>query len=405
MNILFIHEKNWLTKSVFELHSIPEILSLKGHNLYAVDYPEDWTKKDLFDLGTLKPYVVDIQRVYKDAKVKLIRPGFIKIPGISRASATLTHYIEIKEIIKKENIEAIILYSVPTNGLQATYLAKKYNIPIIFRSIDILHELVPYSFLRFPTYILEKIVYSRVDKIIAITYDLIEYCKKLSNNKTEIELVPLGVDTRFFYPKNPSPSIRKKWNITKNDKVILYLGRLYTFSGIDRLILKFPHILSEVPEAKFLIVGRGELLEKIKDLIKSTRLEDKVIVTGQQPYLLVPDFINLADICINPFKIFDMTNKIVPTKIYQYLSCGKPVVSSNLRGTKRMLPPYQSGVVYEDNIDSLVNKIIDLLKNQNKLKELSKNGLKFIRGKHSNEIVAEKIEGIIETLKKKKEKI
>ncbi|RLB75357.1 MAG: hypothetical protein DRH15_14210 [Deltaproteobacteria bacterium] len=268
-----------------------------------------------------------------------------------------------------------------------------------------LHELVPYSFLRFPTYILEKIVYSRVDKIIAITYDLIEYCKKLSNNKTEIELVPLGVDTQFFYPKNPSSSIRKKWNITKNDKVILYLGRLYTFSGIDRLILKFPHILSEVPEAKFLIVGRGELLEKIKDLIKSTRLEDKVIVTGQQPYLLVPDFINLADICINPFKIFDMTNKIVPTKIYQYLSCGKPVVSSNLRGTKRMLPPYQSGVVYEDNIDSLVNKIIDLLKNQNKLKELSKNGLKFIRGKHSNEIVAEKIEGIIETLKKKKEKI
>jgi len=405
MNILFIHEKNWLTKSVFELHSIPEILSVKGHNLYAIDYPEDWCKKSLFDLGTLKPYVVDVQRVYKDAKVKLVRPGFIKIPGISRASAALTHYIEIKEIIKKENIEAIILYSVPTNGLQATHLAKKYNIPIIFRSIDILHELVPYNFLRFPTYILEKIVYSRVDKIIAITYDLIEYCKKLSNNKTRIELVPLGVDTQFFYPRNPSFSIRKKWNITKNDKIILYLGRLYAFSGVDNLILKFHKILDQIPEAKFLIVGKGELLEKIKYLTKNMKLENKVIITGQQSYELVPDFINLANICVNPFKIFGMTNKIVPTKIYQYLSCGKPVISSDLRGTKKMLPPYQSGVIYESNIDSIVNKIIGLLKNEDKLKELSKNGLEFIRGKYSNEIVAEKIEDILKALKREKEKI
>ena len=53
---------------------------------------------------------------------------------------------KIAKTIREKNIDAIVLYSVPTNGLQTLRLAKKFNIPVIFRSIDILNQLVARGF-------------------------------------------------------------------------------------------------------------------------------------------------------------------------------------------------------------------------------------------------------------------
>ena len=54
MNILFIHEVDWVTKVVFDIHSLAEALSLLGHQVFAIDYENTWSKKSLFDLGSLK---------------------------------------------------------------------------------------------------------------------------------------------------------------------------------------------------------------------------------------------------------------------------------------------------------------------------------------------------------------
>ncbi len=42
MNILFVHEVDWLEKVVFEVHNMAELMSLAGHTVYAVDYPDAW---------------------------------------------------------------------------------------------------------------------------------------------------------------------------------------------------------------------------------------------------------------------------------------------------------------------------------------------------------------------------
>ena len=53
-----------------------------------------------------------------DGSITLIRPGFIKAPFLDRASAFLTHYVAIERAIKNNEIDVIVLYSVPTNGYQ-----------------------------------------------------------------------------------------------------------------------------------------------------------------------------------------------------------------------------------------------------------------------------------------------
>lgn len=381
MNLLFVHEVDWLKKVVFELHHLAEKLSLKGHNVFAVDYSNEWKKENWFDMGTLSSKkIINVNRAFKDARVTLIRPGFIKLPGISRISAHFTHYRVIKRIIDTESIDAIILYSAPTNGIQTLKLAHKKGIPVLFRSIDILHQMVHYSyysFLRYPTLFIERIVYSEADLILTLTPKLAEYALKMGATRDLIKLVPHGVDTKIFYPREDE-GLKEKYGLDRTDKIILFLGTLSTFSGMDSFVKEFPKILKEIPETKLIIVGGGPIFERIRRLIRRLKISNNVILTGFQPHHLVPEYINLADICINPFHINEATKYILPNKITQYLACAKPVIATKLPGMSFWFQNKNYGVVYEENIMKMVQKIVFLLKNLDIAKEIGQKGFRYI---------------------------
>ncbi|GAI06769.1 unnamed protein product, partial [marine sediment metagenome] len=113
---------------------------------------------------------------------------------------------------------------------------------------------------------------------------------------------------------------------------------------------QMPSILEEIPEAKLLIVGGGELSEKLERIVVDRALKDKVILTGFQPYEKVPAYINIADICINPFQLNRITKDVLPSKILQYLACGKPVIASLLPGLASIIPDESCGIKYSKDM-------------------------------------------------------
>ncbi|MEX1052139.1 MAG: hypothetical protein WEC83_01990, partial [Patescibacteria group bacterium] len=146
MNLLFIHETEYIEKVIFEYQIVPEILASRGHNVYVVDFPSNWKKNSWFDLGTLRTkYLTGVKRANKKAGVTLIRPGFLKIPGISRLMAAIAYWWIIPAALKRYRIDCVVLYSVPTNGLPTVFWAKRLGVPVFFRLFDVLHQLVPNS--------------------------------------------------------------------------------------------------------------------------------------------------------------------------------------------------------------------------------------------------------------------
>ena len=170
MNILFIVEVDWEKTYVLDVHNLSESLSILGHNVFIIDFPRKQPKKGRFGFGSLR--TEELRNVAGRANAKssltVIRPGFIRIPIVELASALVTHYLAIETVIRRYGIDAIVLYSVSTNGVQTIRLAKKYGIPVVFRCLDRLHELVPYpyGFLSPVTFSLERWVYRHVDKIL-----------------------------------------------------------------------------------------------------------------------------------------------------------------------------------------------------------------------------------------------
>src|SRR4030067_1686198 len=91
MNILFVHEVDWLKKVVFEIHNLAECLSVLGHKVYAIDYENTWRRDGFLKLLSFRTTEVGgVSRAVPGASVDLRRPGFIRISGLSRLSAGLT---------------------------------------------------------------------------------------------------------------------------------------------------------------------------------------------------------------------------------------------------------------------------------------------------------------------------
>lgn len=339
MNILFVHEVGYEDKVVYEYQIVPELLSSWGNNVYVIDYPDKWKKKNFFDFGSLRSSCQsNIKKAGKEKGITLYHPGFIKIPGVSRITAFFSYFFLIRKVILENKIEKIILYSVPTNGLQTLWWAKYYRIPVSCRLLDVMHEMVPNKLLSPITYLLEKIIYRSADEILALTEKMRRYAVNMGGRNKACRFVPTGADADLFYFQNKDERLMKEFGLTKNDRILLFLGTLFNFSGLDKIIAEMPKYLTKMPKLKLLIVGSGEQFEKLSLMVKELKLEKSVLLPGFQDYRLVPKIINLADICLCPFEINKVTDKIFPSKIYQYLACGKPVIASRLEGCLEIFP-------------------------------------------------------------------
>ena len=205
---------------------------------------------------------------------------------------------------------------------------------------------------------------------------------------------------KIFKPMIKDQQLAHDLGISDNDKVILFVGTIYEFSGLENIIQNFEIIKSKAKDVKFLIIGGGENFEKIKSLVDQKKLDSNVILTNFKPQHEIPKFISLADVCINPFEINKITDSIIPIKIFEYLACGKPVLSTPLKGTMVLLSKEDFGIIYSP-YDSFVENLSDLLVNTEKLEELGNKGLDYVIKNHDWNILADsllkKFESMIST--------
>jgi glycosyltransferase involved in cell wall biosynthesis len=398
MKILVVHEVNYLEKIIYEYQILPEILSMLGHEVTIVDYDETWAtgsaKHRTFDLKT-KIYA-GAHRAYPAASVTVRRPGMIRLPLLARISGGLTNGLEVWRVLRQKKPAVILLYGLPTVGLQSVMSGRWYDVPVVFRSIDVLNQLAPRS-LAAATKLLEGIVYRSVAGIIALTPRLQQHVAAYGVPDERIRLLPCGVDTALFSPGIKDPSLLSRWNIGPADPVILFMGTIYRFSGLDRVIADFQRVLDRHPQTKLLVVGWGEDEQRLKRLVIEHRVSTNVIFTGLQPYQLLPDIIRSSDICINPFELNAITRDILPNKVFQYLACGKPLVATRLPGTEPFLPGEEEGVVYTSQ-DQVADRLLQLLDDPDRRRRLGSNAASAVQQKYDWRKIAQQMVDLIHEL-------
>jgi len=371
MNILIIHEVDWIKKVTFEIHHLSELFSLKGHNVYAIDVPDPGK---ISINSNFKEDIENFHRIYEKSSVKIFRTPIIPIKGLSRISAYFTSYRFIKKILKDNDIDIVLLYSIVTNAKATIKACKKSNIPIINRTFDVIHDLIDEKYLKNIVLKLEKSVYPEFDKVIANTPFMKQWSADMGAKN--ITIIPQGVDTNIMKPVSKDLELQKNLNISNNDRVVMYLGSIHSISGLPKILNSIPNIIKQIPNFKLLIVGGGAHLKNLKNISKKLKIENFIIFTDYVPYLEIPKYCSLAEFCINPFEITEMTKKLSPVKIFDLLACGKPILATPLDGLMYDFPKESDILIYAD-LKDFESQII-LLLNSKILEDFGKKGRKFV---------------------------
>ena len=388
MNILIIHEIDWINKVLFEPHHLSELFSKSGHNVFVIDCPD--TENKNISSGLKTNIIYNYSRIYDDASITLIRPPSILIKGINRISHFLSCKKIIKQTIVKNKIDIILLYGSITNGIQTIEIAKELQIPIVYRLLDISHGLVKIPLVKSLAKKYERQVLSKSTNILATTPDLSRYAIEMGAKTESVESFPLGINIEDFKPLKKDMIFAKSLGISNEDNVIIFIGTIYPFCGLMELVSDFDKIEEETPHTKLLIVGGGPSFNELQKFVIQKGLESKVILTNFQPQKELPKYISLADICINPFQINYVTNRVLPTKILEYFACGKPVLSTPLAGTKELLPDEKYGILYSSS-ENFTKTLSSLLLNKDRLEKLGIQAYEYAQKNHDWKILSNQL--------------
>jgi glycosyltransferase involved in cell wall biosynthesis len=331
VKILFIHEVNYRSKVVFEMHEFPELLAARGHEVTFYHFPEGehTVSPNSWAIRTAVTHIPG--RAHPDQRIRLITPPHVGGRPTERVLAPVLNAPSLWHLITSGKFDAIVSYSVPTTGWQAVYFAKRANVPFLFRAIDISHSLRK---TRFGPLIkrAERYVYEHADLVSANNPALLAYCREngAPDDRLVINLPPL--DTEHFSPGPKNPELLRRLGIAESDKVILFMGTLFRFAGLADVMKTLRPSLKTRRDLRLVILGDGEDREHLHALRASLDLQNEVVFTGRIEYEDLPEYLRLADVAINPFEHSLTTDCALPHKVLQYLAVGIPTVSTDLAG-------------------------------------------------------------------------
>ena len=243
----------------------------------------------------------------------------------------------------------------------------------------------------------EKMAAGYSDRIVSVTSQIASYLMAHFNcQPSKIEIIGNGVNTKKFYPIQDEVlllNLRKRLGIPYKDIVILFVGNLAPWQGMEYIIQIAPLLIKEVENIRFLIIGDGILKDEFKKKVNALGISAHFIFTGMVDYEQIPLYINIADVCVLPKR--RLKSGYSPLKLYEYMACGKPVVSSRVEGLEFIEDEGVGRLVDPEDMESFEEAISDLLKNFQKREDMGRKGLQIANKRFNWDSKVAKIEKIL----------
>jgi len=181
----------------------------------------------------------------------------------------------------------------------------------------------------------------------------------------KVQVAYNGIDLEMF--KNPfRPEItRKNFNLSEDDFVVVYTGRIEPVKGVKELLKAFS-LLFDYKKIKLLIIGGGngnkndgDFFLEMKEL--ASLMPEKVVFAGFQSYEDIPSILNLCDIVIVP----SIWEDPFPTTVLESLAAGLPLIVTRSGGIPEAVDE-KCAIILEINSElvySLAESILLLYKN------------------------------------------
>jgi glycosyltransferase involved in cell wall biosynthesis len=160
------------------------------------------------------------------------------------------------------------------------------------------------------------------------------------------------------YPVSGRNRLRESLPIAEDKKIVLYTGMLAAGRKIEDIIQSMSLL-----DSRFVLVLIGPTFKgydkKLVDLVANLRLQDRVIFHPEIPNVEMLDYINSGDIGLVFYENTNLNNYwCASNKLYEFIFCGKPVITNNYPGLKEVVEKNQLGACLSDSTPELIANAI-----------------------------------------------
>lgn len=314
----------------------------------------------------------------KMASSSLTSKLFLSEASISRMVDSLKNGIRH---IQDENKFDVIHAVQPIAGLAAAKVAREYDIPLVVDLHNIWpEEVVTHGFIKRDDEIfnrlrgIEQEIFNSADAITVVSDFMKSYMMENYSVSNKITVVP---------PAGQILDLPKE----QSEKNVVYAGMVNFREHVDLFAESIP--LIKTP-ASFFISKHGDAIEEIRKVTSRPRYPEV-------NYFWFPERQDLLNFLMRSrvgvlTSINDITRQIgPPLKLFDYMSCGLPVVANRIGGWSEIIEKEQIGMLIDDNSDSFAECVDMLLNDDSMWHKMRQNTQNLVKEKYNWESVAQKI--------------
>lgn len=321
-------------------------LAKKGHRIFYIE--NEFLKNKKIDKNGFAPYLIKkrAKNIYL-IKLSSTKDYFI-YNQVPQPNDLKMMFASIKKLINDGFIiNPIAKIDHPFWG----FLIDKLSMPIVYDRMDE-HS----GFKENASQILsqEKRLIKKADVVLTSSNYLFNQTKKI--RKDNLLFIPNGCDFQHFNQvlekKTEPPS-----EIRKSDHPIIgYYGAIDQWLD-ERLLEK---IAKAFTDCKIILIGRVNN----DTVLKLSKQYNNLILPGEKSYQDLPNYLKFFRVCIIPFKINKLIKATLPVKIFEYLSQGKPVITTAIPE----ISSFKNQIYFAENHQQFINFLKKALEEDSKNK-------------------------------------
>lgn len=260
--------------------------------------------------------------------------------SIFSIKSTIDSYRMVKKLVEERHYRIVHCHS-PIGGVVARLAcrnARKKGTKVVYTG----HGLHFFKGAPFKNWLIfypiERLCAKMTDVLIAINQE--DYQRERSWDCCQVEYVPgIGVNTvEFQKPFTDREKMRVEFGFTDEDFVFMSTGQISVRKNHEVVIRALAKVKN--PHVKYLIVGFGELQDKLCALVDELGVNERVVFAGYRG-----DVRNLLHV-VDGFA-FPSLQEGLPVALMEAMAAGLPVVCSRIRGNVDLIQDGKGGFIYD----------------------------------------------------------